>query len=81
MQLARMVSTSVFVLVLGLAGLAGGCGSGSQSPQSTNTPAEDDRTREDKKQAHQKIKENFKKIEDGANKRSATRKGPHRGPE
>src|SRR5690349_14587830 len=54
MQLARFVRTMVALLMLGPAGLGGGCGAGSPGPASQE---ESEKIRESKKKAHQQIQE------------------------
>jgi hypothetical protein len=55
MRLARFVRTCEVLLVLGVAGFGGGCGSGSAPPPVSKE--EDARIREDMKSAHQSLKE------------------------
>ncbi|HKI18745.1 MAG TPA: hypothetical protein VKA15_12740 [Isosphaeraceae bacterium] len=71
MQLERFVRTSGLLLVLGLAGLAGGCGPGTQQGP-TNQEEANEIIRKEHKESHQ-LKADAKKIQ------GASRKGEHRG--
>jgi hypothetical protein len=79
MRIARFVPTLGLLVVLGLAGLGGGCSSGS-----TPMAKEDsDKLRESRKGTHQTLKEakkaDAKKIEEDRQKLGARRKGAHGG--
>jgi hypothetical protein len=79
MQLSRFVPKLLVLMVLGLPGFGGGCGSGS-APM----PQEDsEKVRESRKGLHKEIKqaqkEGAKKITEEKQKQSSMRKGAHRG--
>jgi hypothetical protein len=77
MRIAQFVPTFGLLVVLGLAGLGGGCSSGS-----TPMAKEDsEKLRESRKGAHQQLKEAkkaaAKQIEEERQKLGALRKGAH----
>ena len=76
MQLARIVRTLGLLLVLGLSGLGGGCGPGSPVPLDRE---ESNQIKESKKNAHARLKEGAKKIQEDLEKQGAMRRGAHRG--
>jgi hypothetical protein len=55
MQLTRFIRTSGLLLVIGLAGLGGGCGPGTPGPTEKEQQT-DKATRENMKKAHQQLK-------------------------
>jgi hypothetical protein len=79
MKPAWYARTSALGLVLGLAGLAGGCGHG------TGRPAENAKSNEAIRKGHadrhKQLKADIKKVQADAQKvQGAGRKGAHRGP-
>ena len=75
MQLARIVRTLGLLLVLGLSGFGGGCGPGSPVPLDRE---ESNQIKESKKNAHARLKEGSKQIQEDLEKQ-AMRRGAHRG--
>jgi len=72
MQLARFVRTSGLLLMLGLAGFVGGCGSGSLPPAEQQKANEVGR--ESRKKAHQELSTEIQKRQE------IPRRGGRRGP-
>jgi hypothetical protein len=70
MRTARLVRTSGLLLVIGLAGSGGGCGVGSQPTVDQEKQVQ---IRESKKAAHQRIKEDARKGQQGAMPQGARR--------
>jgi hypothetical protein len=75
MQLARFVRRSAVLLVLGLAGFGGGCGSGSATPVDQER---ENQIKASKKAAHQDLKSDIKKGQDALKQQGASRKDAHR---
>jgi hypothetical protein len=79
MPTARIVRTLGLFCVLGLAGLAGGCG-----PAALN-PADQEKVerviKEERKGRHQELKATQKLQADAQKKQGAARKAAHRGPQ
>ena len=63
-------------MVLGLSGFGGGCGPGSSVPLDRE---ESNQIRESKKNAHARLKEGAKKIQEDLEKKGTMRRGAHRG--
>jgi len=83
MQVERFVRTSgVFILMLGLLSLAGGCGIGSRNP--AEQAAADEATKKVRGALHKQLKADAKKIQKAQAEvqkvQAAGRKGAHRGP-
>jgi hypothetical protein len=75
MPFARSVRTSWLLLAFGLAGLGGGCGTGTRPPIDQ---AESDRIRDDMKTSHLQRREDAKKAQAAARKPGGMMKAAHR---
>jgi hypothetical protein len=75
-HLERLVRTLGLLLLLGLAGFAGGCGPGTQGPAD---PEAEEIIRKEHAQAHRQLKADRKTQADAERIQGATRRGAHRG--